>query len=53
MTMRGRTEVEGLFSGFDLVEPGVVLGDLWRPVSEVDAREAERFPLWAGIGRKP
>jgi hypothetical protein len=53
MTMRARTEVEGLFSGFDLIEPGVVLGDLWRPVSPVDAHEAERFPLWAGIGRKP
>lgn len=53
MTMRSRTEVTDLFSGFDLVEPGVVLGDLWRPVAPVDPQEAERFPLWAGIGRKP
>jgi hypothetical protein len=53
MTMRSRTEVEDLFTGYDLVEPGVVLGDLWRPVAPVDQYEAERFPLWAGIGRKP
>jgi hypothetical protein len=30
-----------------------VLGELWHPGAPVDPREAERFPLWAGIGRKP
>jgi hypothetical protein len=53
MTMRSQAEVESLFSGFDLVEPGVVLGELWRPVTPEDVQQPERFPLWAGIGRKP
>jgi hypothetical protein len=53
MTMRSRTEVEALFSGFDLVEPGVVLGELWQPDAPVEVLQPERFPLWAGVGRKP
>jgi hypothetical protein len=53
MTMRSRTEVEGLFSGFEMVEPGVVLGELWRPVAPEEVQQPERFPLWAGIGQKP
>jgi hypothetical protein len=53
MTMRSHAEVENLFTGFDLVEPGVVLGELWRPAAPEDVQNPERFPLWAGIGRKP
>lgn len=53
MTMRSQAEVTTLFSGFELVEPGVALGEMWHPVAPVDIKEAERFPLWAGIGRKP
>jgi len=53
MTMRTRAEVLDLFSGFDLIEPGVVLGELWRPDAPIEVQDAERFPLWAGIGRKP
>lgn len=53
MTMRSRAQVEGLFSGFDLIEPGVTLGELWHPSTPVDAERAERFPLYVGVGRKP
>jgi hypothetical protein len=53
MTMRTRAQVLDLFSGFDLIEPGVVLGELWRPDAPIEVQDAERFPLWAGIGRKP
>jgi S-adenosyl methyltransferase len=53
--MRSRTEVEALFGGFDLVEPGVVWTPHWRP----DSRDApyhdqpEMSAIYAGVGRKP
>ncbi len=53
MTMRTRAQVEGLFAGFDLVEPGIVLSDHWHPDRADLAVHAERHPIWAGIGRKP
>jgi hypothetical protein len=53
MTMRTHAEVEALFDGFDLVEPGVVLSELWHPDAEDVVENPERFPIWAGIGRKP
>jgi hypothetical protein len=52
MTMRTQAQVEDLFKGFELIEPGVVLSEQWHP----DAgrpENPERFPIWAGIGRKP
>lgn len=53
MTMRSRNEVQSLFDGFDLVDPGVVYLPQWRP----DAHEAvdehpERFSGLAGVGRR-
>jgi S-adenosyl methyltransferase len=53
MTMRTRAQVEGLFAGFELVEPGVVLSDLWHPDADDGVEHPERFPIWAGLGRKP
>ena len=53
MTMRTRTEVTGLFDGFTLVEPGIVLSDHWHPDTADFAEHAERHPIWAGIGRRP
>jgi len=52
MTMRGRAQVEELFAGFELVEPGVTLSEQWHPDSAA-VDHPERFPIWAGIGRKP
>jgi SAM-dependent methyltransferase len=53
MTMRGHGEVESFFTGFELAEPGVVLGEAWRPDDPVAAAQAERYPFWVGVGRKP
>jgi S-adenosyl methyltransferase len=53
MTMRTREQVEGFFTGFDLVDPGVVLGEAWHPTTPLDIEQVERVPLWAGVGRKP
>ncbi|MFD1149026.1 SAM-dependent methyltransferase [Saccharothrix hoggarensis] len=53
MTMRSKAEVEALFDGFDLVEPGVVHLPLWRPASLEDVDEhPERFAGLAAVGRK-
>jgi hypothetical protein len=53
MTMRSKAQVAELFTGFDLVEPGVVHLPLWRPASldDVDDRP-ERFAGLAAVGRK-
>ncbi|WP_338743568.1 SAM-dependent methyltransferase [Actinomadura luteofluorescens] len=50
--VRTRAEVEKLFSGWDLIEPGVVYLPLWRP--EHETIESSR-PIWSvgGVGRKP
>jgi hypothetical protein len=69
MTMRTRVQVQSLFDGFEPVEPGVVLSEHWHPDSGpdteagsgvdsgadpgVEVEHPERFPIWAGIGRKP
>jgi hypothetical protein len=53
MTMRSRDEVEALFDGFELVEPGVAYMATWRPddIEEVPALP-ELFPGYAGVARK-
>ncbi len=49
-TPRTRAEVAAMFTGFDLVEPGIVHLELWRP-EDVDTPD----PVggWVGVGRKP
>ena len=51
MTLRDHAAVERLFSGLDLVPPGLVRVAEWRPDSELHA--ASPGALWAGIARKP
>ncbi|MBC6457867.1 SAM-dependent methyltransferase [Actinomadura sp. HBU206391] len=47
--VRTREEVQRFFDGFELLDPGVVPVDRWRP----DGPDAmKRFWLWAGVGRK-
>jgi hypothetical protein len=53
-TVRTRAEVERLFTGLELLDPGVVWVHEWRPgavVERVDSPVAGGF--WAGVGRKP
>jgi len=46
-------EVEALFKGFDLVEPGVTRLPLWHPESPDDVGEdAARFVSFGAVGRK-
>jgi hypothetical protein len=47
-TPRSRDQVLGFFDGLQLVEPGLVQIQQWRPAVEVD----EIFSVWAGVGRK-
>ena len=52
-TQRHRThaEVAGFFGGLELLEPGVVPVQRWRPVSEAEA--GARSAMWGGLARKP
>jgi hypothetical protein len=54
--LRDQGEVAGFFEGVELVEPGVVQGDEWRPDDDpppVFAPEERINPLHVGVGRKP
>ncbi|MER7079151.1 S-adenosyl methyltransferase [Saccharopolyspora kobensis] len=51
---RTHAEVTELFTGFELVEPGVVGTALWRPDRpEQAADEPGGSQIYAGVGRKP
>jgi hypothetical protein len=50
ITYRSREQLARFFDGTDLVEPGVVRVEEWRPDSEAGA--AERSTLWGAVGRK-
>jgi hypothetical protein len=49
-TYRTRDEVTRLFDGLELVEPGMVRIQQWRPESEIQAKTAGA--MWGGVGRK-
>ncbi|SRR6266498_315946 len=51
---RTREQVAGLFEGFELVEPGLVLLPVWRPETDHDLLldQPERSANYAGVGRK-
>ena len=52
---RSKDDVTRFFAGLDLVKPGVVQIDLWRPDAESGpSRPGGRIPpLYAGVARKP
>jgi len=39
------------FDGLELLEPGLVPVQRWRPASEVEAQA--HSAMWGGVGRKP
>ena len=47
---RRREEIERFFDGTDLVEPGVVRVEEWRP--DQDRDEEGKSALWCALGRK-
>ena len=53
--LRSRAEIEPLFTGFDLVEPGLVGCGHWRPAGPGDIADdaALNTQFYVGVGRKP
>ena len=51
VTFRTRPQVARFFEGLDLVKPGMVRVQEWRPASEIEAKSPAA--LWGGVGRKP
>ena len=51
LTLRSRDQVLRYFDGLDLVEPGVVPVQEWRPRSELEAKA--KASMWGGVARKP
>ncbi|HEY9242151.1 MAG TPA: SAM-dependent methyltransferase [Streptosporangiaceae bacterium] len=47
---RSQPEVAGLFAGLELVAPGIVPVQHWRPDSEMEA--ARRSAMWGGVAEK-
>jgi hypothetical protein len=53
-TFRSRDHVRSLFAGLDVVDPGVVGVDEWRPtIAPQPLPPGTISPLWVGVGRKP
>lgn len=50
---RSKAEVEALFTGLDLVEPGIVLVNHWWPDDETPAAIDAHVHMYGGIGIKP
>jgi hypothetical protein len=50
---RDRAEVEQLFRGFELIDPGVALVNRWRPDDAARAYPDEHVHMYGGIARKP
>ena len=48
---RSRAEVEGLFAGLEVVDPGVTPVLAWRP--DEPPADPHQAWYWAGVGRKP
>jgi S-adenosyl methyltransferase len=49
---RSREQILGFFDGFELLEPGVVPKDQWRPEAGEAAADTPNIQ-WGGVGRKP
>jgi len=53
VTLRSKAQVEALFDGWELVEPGVVQVPLWRPEGRKPRpSELDRAWVYGGVGRK-
>jgi hypothetical protein len=51
MFPRTKSEIEGLFHGFELVEPGVVPLPLWHPEG-LNTDDPDKAGIYAAVGRK-
>ena len=51
---RSHAEIQAMFDGLEMVEPGLVHFPLWRPDDPADVGEhPERYGAFCGVGRKP
>jgi hypothetical protein len=50
---RSREQVAGFFDGMDLIEPGLVRVEEWRPEHETGTSNTVRSALWGAVARKP
>lgn len=50
VTFRSQGEVAPFFAGLELVEPGLVRVQQWRPDNEAEATSPAA--LWGGVARK-
>ncbi|MFD0885293.1 SAM-dependent methyltransferase [Streptosporangium algeriense] len=53
MYLRGRTEVERLFSGLELLDPGIVPMPRWHPAPGEQPLPDTATNMYAAVGRKP
>ncbi|RDI20285.1 SAM-dependent methyltransferase [Lentzea flaviverrucosa] len=51
MYPRTKSEIEALFDGFELVEPGIVPTPLWRPEG-ANTDDPDKAGIYAAVGRK-
>jgi hypothetical protein len=52
--VRGKGEIVDLLAGYDLVEPGLVPIEHWRPDSDPPTPHGRRpYPVYGAVGRKP
>jgi hypothetical protein len=52
--LRTKTQITQLAAGFELIEPGLVPVERWRPDVELPAHEGDRpVPIYGAVGRKP
>ncbi|GAA2576293.1 SAM-dependent methyltransferase [Winogradskya consettensis] len=52
-TPRSRAEIAALFSGFELLEPGLVWVPLWRPDRDPGPIDPTIMPMLAGVAVRP
>jgi trans-aconitate methyltransferase len=53
LSLRTKTEILSFFHGLDLVHPGLVQADLWRPdIQGVGRTTTSRIPIYCGVGKK-
>ena len=51
--LRTHGEVSRFFTGLELLDPGVVLVDQWRPDPDAAAHDGLMLPIYGGVARKP
>ena len=49
-TLRSRPEVTRFFDGLQMIEPGLVRVQQWRPDTELEAKGPSM--MWGGVARK-